>query len=172
MPKKPIQFTARRKKTACEVFSATGSQVEAADAAKISRSTLLRHKHIDPVFAQMWADASERFISNLERAAHLRAVEGIEEEKRSPTGALISRTRKYSDGLLTMLLKAHRPDKYGQTLKVENKTTVDVKHRIDLGSLSPDQKQALRLLLSDTSSATPEITVEIDEPNSEPGPAD
>lgn len=161
-PINPVKFDARKKLLALEKFAETGAPVEAAAAAGVSRRTLDRHRDEDPEFGEQWAVAQQRYVELLEEAARKRAVDGVVEEKYGPTGALASKITRYSDGLLTLLLKANAPKKYRENQRVEVHSTgsIDHKHRIDPAKLSPDQKDAMRRLLRPSS---PEIEVDVSE---------
>ena len=89
--------------------------------ARVERGTVYRWKEQDPVFADAWAQALEEATDILEAEARRRAVEGIEEPILSRgeiindpvTGSRLMR-RRYSDGLMRFLLKAHRPSRFGE----------------------------------------------------------
>ena len=80
-----------------EVFRATGNVRLSADAAGIERSTPYVRAARDPLFAEAWAAAREDALDVLEAEARRRALAG-------------------SDGLLMFLLRAHRPERYRETL--------------------------------------------------------
>jgi hypothetical protein len=80
-----------------EVFRSTGNVRLSADAAGIERSTPYVRAARDPTFAQAWAAAREDALDVLEAEARRRALAG-------------------SDGLLMFLLRAHRPERYRETL--------------------------------------------------------
>lgn len=54
----------------------------------------------------------ETALDSLEAEAWRRAVEGAPEPV-VRGGEVVAEVRKYSDSLLAMLLRAHRPDRYG-----------------------------------------------------------
>lgn len=66
-------------------------------AAGITRETAYTHRAADATFAAEWESAMEDAIEGLEAAARQRALAS-------------------SDTLLIFLLKAHRPDKYRETI--------------------------------------------------------
>lgn len=66
----------------------------------VSRSAAYQRRSNDEVFATAWDDAIEEGVEKLEEKAMQRAI-------------------KDSDTLLIFLLKAHRPEKYNQTNRVD-----------------------------------------------------
>lgn len=84
----------------------------AARAAGIGRRTVYREKARNPEFAARMAAAEEAAVSHLESVAYDRAVD-------------------HSDTLLIFLLKANRPGKYRESMKVQHGGTV--KHEIEEG---------------------------------------
>lgn len=91
-----------------EVFRRTGNVTAAADAAGVTRATPYRWREADPAFAAAWAEAEESATDALEAEARRRAVDGWDEPvfyKGEARGVV----RKYSDRMLEILLKGHRP---------------------------------------------------------------
>lgn len=80
-----------------EIFRATGNVRLAADAAGVDRSTPYVRAARDPAFAAAWERAREDAVDVLEAEARRRALGG-------------------SDALLMFLLRAHRPERYRETL--------------------------------------------------------
>ena len=71
----------------------------ATNAAGVDRSTPYKLAQRDPEFAAAWADAEQDAIDVLEATAWQRAMDG-------------------SDGLMSLMLKAHRPAKYRDTVEI------------------------------------------------------
>jgi hypothetical protein len=84
----------------CEVFAATGNVRLAAGAAGVSRAAPYKRAKGSPHFAERWARAREDAIDTLEAEARRRALTG-------------------SDSLLMFLLRAHRPERYRETLRLD-----------------------------------------------------
>ena len=82
-----------------DVIRSTGNVRLAADAAGIDRSTPYVRADRDPAFAAAWAEAQQAAIDILEAEARRRAL-------------------MTSDALLMFLLKAHRPERYRDTVDV------------------------------------------------------
>lgn len=85
----------------------------------VGRTTVYEERQRDEEFAVGWADVEERVVERMEREAYRRAVEGVEKPLVS-AGKLVTTVSEYSDGLLTFLLKARRPEKYRDNVKVEH----------------------------------------------------
>lgn len=83
-----------------EVIRATGNVRLAADSAGIDRSTPYVRARRDPVFAEAWAAAEQDAIDVLEAEARRRALTA-------------------SDALLMFLLRAHRPERYRESVDVQ-----------------------------------------------------
>ncbi len=111
----------------------TGNVSASARHAGVSRTTVHRWRAVEPDFAERWDDAEEEGIDALEQEARRRATEGDEEYvvsmgqlvKDPETGAFLT-TRKRSDGLMTLLLKAHRPEKYRERHEVKNTGNISI----------------------------------------------
>lgn len=102
-----------------KTLAATGNVTQAANAAGLPRSSLYQWRERDTHFAAAWNEAIEAATDALEAEARRRAVEGVEtavirggrmvlDEEGNPITI-----RRYSDNLLAMLLRAHRPEKFG-----------------------------------------------------------
>lgn len=89
-------------------------------AAGIERSTAYRAREKSPEFAAMWDSALEEAVDTLEAAAWTRARDGVQRiEPIMYQGQKVAEkvAREYSDSLMTLLLKAHRPEKYQERIK-------------------------------------------------------
>jgi len=93
-----------------------GTVTAACKQAGIARQTAYRHRQSDETFALAWADAEEESTEELEREAMSRAING-------------------SDTLMIFLLKARRPEKYRENVKIEHSGSV----RQDLSGLSTEE---------------------------------
>jgi len=96
-----------------------GNVSRAALYAGIERSTAYDERHANPEFADDWEYALELGTSGLEDEAKRRAFEGVKKEKPIYVRGKLAHTlveTEYSDTLLIFLLKAHRPDKYRETV--------------------------------------------------------
>ena len=97
---------------------ATANVSRSAGSIGINRRTAYDWRRQHPDFAAEWDEAIEHAVDELETEARRRAFEGVNEPV-FYKGAECGYIRKYSDKLLELLLKAHRPDKYRESLKFE-----------------------------------------------------
>ena len=93
----------------------------------------------DEEFAESWAQAVEQGTQALEDEARRRAVDGWEEPV-FQQGELAGTVRKYSDQLLTLLLRGRRPAMYREGATVDLSTTVNQLH------IAPDPERTARVL--------------------------
>lgn len=93
--------------------------LHAAQVAGIDRGTHYRWLQDDPEYAAAFAESSESAIERLEREAVRRAAEGVSEPVYH-RGQVVGHVQKYSDTLLIFLLKAARPDKYRDNVRMEH----------------------------------------------------
>lgn len=100
-------------------LSETCNVSEACRAAAIGRSTAYEWKDADPEFAALWKEAEEIAADRLEREAWRRAVEGVDKPV-TFQGQITATYKEYSDRMLEILLKGHRPEKYTERQKVEH----------------------------------------------------
>lgn len=85
--------------------------------ANISYSEVYRRRQIDEDFRKRFEDAYEQGVQRLEDEAVRRAMVGVDEPV-FYKGEEVAKITRYSDTLLTFLLKGNRPDKYKE--RVEN----------------------------------------------------
>lgn len=100
----------------------TGNVSQACRIAGISRQTAYDYRETDHIFAWKWEDCLEEACDGLELEARRRAVEGVERKKFSEGRPVMDPAtgrqyveREYSDTLLIVLLKAHRPEKFRES---------------------------------------------------------
>lgn len=106
----------------------TGNVSASCRKAKITRAWAYETRDNDAAFAKAWDEALEIATEALEMEARRRAEKGIPEYA-LVDGKRVMVSRKYSDTLLIFLLKAHRPDKYRDNVKVEH--TGDLMIKLD-----------------------------------------
>ena len=97
----------------------------AAEVANIARVTVYEWRKKEPDFAQAWDDAVDAGTDLLEDDARRRAVDGCEEPLVSGGKLLTDERgnrivlRRYSDTLMTLLLKARRPENFRERVSQE-----------------------------------------------------
>jgi len=123
--------TARQKQAFLDALADGKTVIDAAKTAGRGRATFYRLKDEDPDFAKLWAVAYEEGTDRLEAEAERRAVDGVEDFR--VAGKEIIPVRKYSDTLLIFLLKARRPEKFRDNVKVEHTGDgggpIEIEHR-------------------------------------------
>lgn len=111
--------TDRAREIFLSVLRETCNVSEAARAANMGRRTAYEWRDADEAFAADWDDAEQEAADKLEREAWRRAVEGTDKPV-TFQGAITATYKEYSDRMLEILLKAHRPDKFTDRLKTEH----------------------------------------------------
>jgi len=97
-------WTEVRTRIFLRALSETGCVRDACARARISSTSAYRMRQRDAKFAEAWARALDRALPTLEQAAWERAVEGWDEVVWKD-GVEVSRKRRFSDGLLKLLLE-------------------------------------------------------------------
>lgn len=105
-------FTDKQKVIFLDELSQHGVIKYACQKADISRLTFYYNYQSDEEFRRLVEDAFVLGAINIEDEAKIRAVEGVEEEVYFK-GEMVGTVRKFSDFLLTFLLKGNFPYKYG-----------------------------------------------------------
>ncbi len=98
----------------------------AAEEVGISYNRMLTARKNDVMFDLAWREVMEATGEVLENAAFQRAVNGVDEPV-FHQGTVVGHVKKYSDNLLTTLLKANKPEKYNT-----QKSEVSIEGEINL----------------------------------------
>lgn len=113
-------FTETRKREFLEALLKEGSIADACRRAKVAPRTVYRHQEADPRFLEHCNTALRMCATPIELTAWQRAVEGVPETV--VIGNDILQRRRYSEGLLRMLLQGSNPGKYGPRPGFKRKT--------------------------------------------------
>lgn len=97
----------------------TGNVSMACRSGRIGRRTAYDWRDTDEAFKKLWDEAIDIATDALEAEARRRAVQGWNEPV-FQGGVKVGAVRKYSDRMLEILLKGHRPEKFRER--------VDMKH--------------------------------------------
>ncbi|MFN3232926.1 MAG: terminase [Alphaproteobacteria bacterium] len=108
------RFTKAKRELFLGVLQETCNVSRAAIAAGVSRSAAYACRHRDESFARAWDEAIDAALDGLEEELLRRAREGVEKPVHYQ-GKLIASTRNYSDQLAMFLLKARRPEVFGDS---------------------------------------------------------
>lgn len=123
MANRSKRTTAREEKFLA-VLRRTCNVSEAAAAAGIGRRTAYEWRDADDAFREAWDDAAQEAADHLEREAWRRAVEGTDKPI-TFQGQITATYKEYSDRMLELLLKAHRPEKFKERVANELSGKVD-----------------------------------------------
>jgi hypothetical protein len=118
MANRPKRTDAREQKF-LDLLRATCNVSESARTAGICRRTAYEWREADTVFAAKWAEAEAEAADALEREAWRRGVEGTDRPI-TYQGEITGSYKEYSDRMLELLLKAHKPEKYKERVSNEH----------------------------------------------------
>lgn len=107
-----------RKRAWLEAFEESGTVVGACKSTGMPRSTAYLWRTKDEAFLLAWHDIEEATTERMEREAYRRGVEGVQRDVYH-MGRVVGAERQYSDVLLIFMLKARRPERYRDNVKVE-----------------------------------------------------
>lgn len=139
MSRPGVALTTKQLEQFLDHLRASANVTASADHTGASRRTMYRRRDSDPDFAEAWDDALETAIDMLEGEARRRALHGYEEFVTCKNGLVCDddgnpvMQRRYSDSLMGLLLRAHRPDKYRERVNVEHSGSVDLAGLIEEG---------------------------------------
>lgn len=144
MGDRPRRVSARKRRF-LRAFSYNANLTAAAKAAGIARQTPYKWRDEDPEFAAAMEEAEQESIDRLEAHAFRLAYEGVQRVRHS-AGKVVRNDdgtpyieTEYSEGMLALLLKARRPERYKEravheiTGKGGGPVAVDVVFDLDLG---------------------------------------
>jgi len=128
-----------------EALAVSGNVRVAAQHAGITRSRAYQVRRGDSKaaakFRADWDEALDNAADLLEQEARRRAVTGTDKPIYYK-GALVDTVKEYSDQLLTLLLKAHRPERFRErfehTGRIDVRTLVDIARERSAASSPPD----------------------------------
>ena len=122
---KKWKLTQARRERFLKAVAQTGNISAAVVLAGTSRTRVYELRKVDEDFRAAWDEAENNASDKLEAEAWRRAVDGVQEPLVS-AGKIIRdddgnpvAIRRYSDAMLTLLLKARRPEKFRERSSVE-----------------------------------------------------
>lgn len=122
----------KNRETFLQALAETCNVSEACRRASIGRQTAYEWRADDEGFATSWREAEQEAADRLEREAWRRGVEGIDKPI-TYQGQVTGTFKEYSDRMLELLLKAHRPEKYVERREITGKDGAPItviEHRI------------------------------------------
>lgn len=135
---KGVAFTPGRADMFLEAISSGSEDSEAAEYADITVAAANKRRKTDAKFAAAYKEAREARIETYRMEAKRRAIDGWQEPV-FYQGEQIGTTRKFSDRMLEVLLRAEDPDTFGDKHVVEILTTpmtgADVAAAVAVGQL-------------------------------------
>jgi hypothetical protein len=143
--------TKARDKKFFESLAATDNVTLSALAAGYARTSVYEHRESDPEFARQMDEAIEIATDALEEEARRRAKDGVDEPQFYQGALVVDKkkkpicVRRYSDRLMELLLKAHRPDKFRE--RVSQEISGPGGRPIEFESVVETARQKLRRLL-------------------------
>jgi hypothetical protein len=135
-----------------DAIATTGNLKRACEQTGISAGSHYSWLKRDPAYAAAYEDAANEAADMLEAEAFRRGHDGVDKPV-FYQGEECGYVREYSDGLLTLLLKARRPTVFGDKIKQE----ITEKHElqdIDLSKLSGEELDTIEALLKKASNGT------------------
>jgi hypothetical protein len=100
------------------VLADTANVAQACRAVTITRSTAYEWRAKSPSFSNSWDEAIETATDALEAEARRRGMEGVDEPV-FQGGRKVGTIRRYSDRMLEILLKGHRPRVFSERFQVD-----------------------------------------------------
>lgn len=100
-----------------QTLRGTGNIALACRESGVNRATVYRWRENSERFRLKWDEAITHSTDLLEAEARRRGMSGVDEAV-FHRGRQVGTVRKYSDGLLTVLLRAHRPEKFGRKVEI------------------------------------------------------
>jgi len=100
------------------ILKRTANVSLACRALKLSRTQAYDRKKNDPEFSAEWDNAIAEEIDHLEGEAWRRSFKGVKKPIYQQ-GQLVGYVQEYSDTLMSLLLKAHKKDKYSDKTVTE-----------------------------------------------------
>jgi len=114
-----IRIANKKKKIFLKALAKTGAVVAAAKAAGYADSQMVnKYRKTDPEFAEAWEAAENAAIDVWEAEAAKRAFEGVAKGVYF-RGQKVDEEMQWSDGLAQFMLKAKRPEIYGERKRVD-----------------------------------------------------
>ena len=119
----------RARETFLACLAETGQITKSAKAAKMDRERFYAERKRNPEFAAAWEAALEKAADMLEDVAIERAAKGVLKPVYQG-GVKVGTVREYSDGLLTLLLKAHKPEKFRERTETQLNVNLQISERL------------------------------------------
>lgn len=142
--------TAAVQRRVLDEYIVTGALTHSCRKAGIDPKRHYEWLQFDPNYPDMFAEAHERSIENMEIEARRRAVDGTEEPVGWYHGVPGGYVKRYSDNLLIFMLKSARPDKYRERIEHMGKDggPIEINNMIEIDSLPIEAKREMLEVLT------------------------
>jgi hypothetical protein len=162
VPARRHRATKYARKCFIEALKATGNVSEACRrAGGFTRQHAYKMRDRFPAFRAEWDEAEQDATDALELEARRRAIEGVATPLVS-MGKLVKdddgkviEIREYSDNLMALLLRGHRPERFRENINVTGTITLDLSGRLDGAALRLEQQKQLLARTIIDAEATP-----------------
>lgn len=133
-------WTDEKQRRFIEVLADTGIVTLAAKSVGMTRESAnrLRRSPHGAAFSRAWDAARHHAGSALEDIAFERAIEGVEQHVFDENGTVICTKRVYNDRLLTFLLGALKPERYGRQARHDSEPIQPVTLDATLRAMEPE----------------------------------
>lgn len=115
----------------------TGNVSQACRTIRVSRTAAYEVKESNKEFGALWDEAVDIATDALEREARRRAVQGWPEPV-FHQGRKVGTIRKYSDRMLEILLKGHRPEKFRERVDMKHSGRLTLEQLVDASTKVDD----------------------------------
>lgn len=162
--KPQVKFDRAKQIEFCEVLKKTGIITLAAQSVAISTRKVYHARKEDEWFAERFRDAMEHATDRLEREARRRAFKGTLRPIYQG-GIRVGYERQYSDRLMELLLRAHRPEKFAPNSHVQIDQSGEVvhTHRVEPGNVAQVMEVLQRAIPATQIPATVQVeTVDVE----------
>jgi hypothetical protein len=114
-----------------ECLALSGSKMEAARAAGVNPSTVMRHRNREPGFIKAEEDALRQAIAVVESEIRRRAMKGVMRVRYGRDGKVLSREIEYSDTLILRLAERLERGTWSQRQIMEHEGAVTFKTKAE-----------------------------------------
>lgn len=139
----PGKLDEERKEKFLTVLRATCNVTQAAQAIGVGRRYVYHVRRRDRKFAALWDETMEEAVDLLEAEAKRRAADGVIEPV-FQGGKKVGEVRRFSDRLIEVLLRAHRPEKFKDNQEITHKGAASLPAELAKGKARLEKLRAHR----------------------------
>lgn len=127
-------------------FALCGNVLRSANKARITRRTVYLWLETDAEFKKLYELAREDAIDALEEEARRRAHDGYLKPVYQQ-GEMVGQIREFSDTLMVLLLKGHKPETYKDRVEQSGKVKVQPEPQLDTSVYTLEELETLKALI-------------------------